>query len=183
MKKSLLIFITLTLLNLVNNQAFATSLNKEATESLITNMYGTISTQDPRLIKRFFEYYVDPNTLFILQLTGIDSDNHIEKPHEAVLTKQRDQFVEYLLKIIKSFYSVSYQVKVNSFTLADDHSSAIASITIEEKSVTVIPKPQAIGQNIKVETKAASNCNVNLIQAASTPIISGMNCVEKIVIK
>ncbi len=182
MKRNPLILLLILALSKASGVAFAYSLTKQSAEQFINSMYSVISTRNSDLIKNFFEYYADSSARFIYHITGIDSDlpNKIQK---GTTDKGRSEFIDYLSRVTNATDKLNYQVKVTSFKLAEGGLSAVVAINAVETSVSHIPDPKRWGQSIQIRTMAATNCNINLTLAASTPIISGMNCIEKIVIK
>lgn len=183
MKKNLIVFLSFLLtLQAMYSTAFASSLNKDSAEKLVIDMYAVLSTQDSAKIKRFFNYYADTEARFIYQITGVDSALP-DKAKTGVVNRSREEYIAYLIRIMQSTLSINYQAKVDSFNLAKDGLSAVVSISVDETSLSVIPDPTRRGRNLRVKAKAATNCNISLSRAVATPIISGMNCIEKIIIE
>ncbi|AIF81241.1 hypothetical protein I862_03405 [endosymbiont of Acanthamoeba sp. UWC8] len=183
MKKSLLVFLLIIVVSqAAYSKAYASSLNKDSAEKLVMDMYAVLSTQDAAKIKRFFSYYADTEARFIYQITGVDSTLP-DKTERGIINRSREEYIAYLIRISKSVLSINYQAKVDSFKLAEDGLSAVVSISVDESSITVIPDRTQRGKNQRVKAKAATNCNISLLRAVATPIISGMNCIEKIIIK
>jgi hypothetical protein len=179
MKKT---FVLIILFSFFSKDVFAYSLTRSTAEGLIQQMSAVIASKDLVNIEKFFKYYADDTARFIYKSIPVDPSATI-KTKESKSNRTRKEYIEHLIRIIKSSREYSFRATLDSYSQGADGLSAVIGISIDERTISNIPDPNNKRRDIQVKTKALTNCNVSLTLAAATPIISGMNCIEKILVQ
>jgi hypothetical protein len=180
--KNIIIIFTIFLSLVYHKLAFALTLTRPNVEALISQMSSVISNQNLNEIERFFLFYSTSDARFITNSIGVDPIDP-NQTSEKITNLNRNEYITRIKDIVSTADEYGYKATVEQFHLNPGGNSAIVSIHIDEVSIGTIPNPERPRENLKVKTVASTNCNVNIQLAASTPIIDGMNCIEKIVIQ
>jgi len=161
--------------------AFAYELTRQSAEDFIAQLNAVINTRNASQIEKFFKYYSTNDARFVKHTIVVDP-NDPSKITEADTNKNLDEYIDSLKKNLIGVIDYGFVAYVQKFDLQPGGKSAIVQIHIDEVSISSIPGETP---NIRVQAKTvvSSNCNLNLKLAASSPIISGITCAEKIIIQ
>ena len=148
---------------------------------MLLQMSNVINTKDPRKITEFFNYYASPKATFIKKSVLINpTDNRSEEAREDIALT-RDEYVKYLLSLLEPTSQYAMQAEVLSVEAALEEGYSISSVAINEVAVYKIKNKE--DKDVYIKTSVITNCNYSLFTRSTHPLLTGSNCLEKIMIQ
>ncbi len=158
----------------------APALSHESVENLVAQMNANMNSRLPYRIKSFFEYYMSPGAS-IHKKSILVSPGDLDNPQSMEdIDYTRDQYIKAVSKIVTVRGEYTYMATLGALEVSPDGKSATMSIGIEETSV-IRTSDDYSNPPTYVRNFVATNCNYTLVGGGTVPIITGANCIEKIV--
>lgn len=164
--------------SLLANTVSAAEFDIKSAEKLFSQMANVINTRNINTIGEFLNYYIASDAVFYKKSMLITPGDLETKGSIEDVKYTRDQYIDYVKKIVGIGNEYRYTCEVQFFQLLPEGYLAYVMVKIEEKSTVYKQGAFVVSSNI-----VTTNCNYTLIEGSNGPKIAGGNCIEKIVVE